>query len=259
MLTQCAVSLLLICYIKPWEEWMNKIQYVPFQPVSCLNSNAGANVNKCLSFWIHICTSGCACATMSCCGSDLFGCRGNILSEAGLQSRRKAQRRGLCVGECRHHMHSNSSMRCLVFPDRICLRVLYLSRPARMFSAWIMSFTVFLLSSRALANSELKAWKYSHHSLNASHTSLLLGATCKKYDQVFALEHYAPTTFLLIILTWVISFLSTFITVMDLLKGSACVPYFYCIKMSYLHDDTEAVNQQTKSYIVLFKIQLPIS
>lgn len=147
------------CYIKPWEEWMNKIQYVPFQPVSCLNSNLGVNVNKCLSFLIHICTSGCACATMSCCGSDLLGCRGNSLSEAGLQSRRKAQRCGLCVGERRHHMHSNSSMRCLVFPDRICLRVLYLSRPARMFSAWMMSFTVFLLSSRALANSELKAWK----------------------------------------------------------------------------------------------------
>lgn len=60
-----------------------------------------------------------------------------------------------------HHMHSNSSMRCLVFPDRICRRVLYLSRPAFMFSAWIMSFTVFLVSSRALANSELKAWKHS--------------------------------------------------------------------------------------------------
>lgn len=55
------------------------------------------------------------------------------------------------------HMHSNSSMRCLVFPERICRRVLYLSRPAFMFSAWIMSLTVFLVSSRALASSELRA------------------------------------------------------------------------------------------------------
>lgn len=74
---------------------------------------------------------------------------------------------GFCVGECRHHMHSNSSIRCLVFPDRICLRVLYLSRPARMLSAWMMSFAVFLLSSRALASSELKAWKegYKYYKL----------------------------------------------------------------------------------------------
>lgn len=79
---------------------------------------------------------------------------------------------GFCNSECRHHIHSNSSMRCLVFPDRICLRVLYLSRPAFMFSAWIMSFTVFLLSSRALANSELKAWKHSHHSINTYLTLL---------------------------------------------------------------------------------------
>ncbi|TNN79231.1 hypothetical protein EYF80_010475 [Liparis tanakae] len=65
---------------------------------------------------------------------------------------------GFGVGRRRLHMHSNSSMRCLVFPDRICRRVLYLSRPAFMFSAWIMSFTVFLLSSRAMASSELRAW-----------------------------------------------------------------------------------------------------
>lgn len=57
------------------------------------------------------------------------------------------------------HMHSNSSIRCLVLPERICLRVLYLSRPARTFSAWRMSLAVFLLSSRAFANSELKTWK----------------------------------------------------------------------------------------------------
>lgn len=81
---------------------------------------------------------------------------------------------GFCIGECMHHMHSNSSMRCLVFPDRICLRVLYLSRPARMFSAWMTSFTVFLLSSRALANSELKAWKHKDHTVDMSHTTALL-------------------------------------------------------------------------------------
>lgn len=58
-----------------------------------------------------------------------------------------------------HHMHSNSSIRCLVLPDRICRKVLYLSRPARTFSAWMMSFCVRFVSSRALASSELRAWR----------------------------------------------------------------------------------------------------
>lgn len=56
-----------------------------------------------------------------------------------------------------HYMDSNSSMRCLVLPCRIWRRVLYLSRPSRMFSAWIMSLVVFLDSSRALASSEVRA------------------------------------------------------------------------------------------------------
>lgn len=57
------------------------------------------------------------------------------------------------------HMDSNSSMRCLVFPCRICRKVLYLSLPNLTFSAWIRSFGVFLLSSRASASSELRAYK----------------------------------------------------------------------------------------------------
>lgn len=56
------------------------------------------------------------------------------------------------------YMDSNSSMRCLVFPCRIWRRVLYLSRPRRMFSAWIMSLAVFLVSSRAFASSEERAF-----------------------------------------------------------------------------------------------------
>ncbi len=57
------------------------------------------------------------------------------------------------------HMDSNSSMRCLVLPWRIWRRVLYLSRPAFTFSAWIRSLGVFLLSSTAPANSVLRNWK----------------------------------------------------------------------------------------------------
>lgn len=62
------------------------------------------------------------------------------------------------------HIASNSSIRCFVLPCRICRRVLYLSRPALTFSAWRTSFCVFLVSSLAWANSELKAcWiKYLH-------------------------------------------------------------------------------------------------
>lgn len=63
-----------------------------------------------------------------------------------------------CPPSVRVHMDSNSSMRCLVLPWRICRRVLYLSRPALTFSACSMSFCVFLVSSRASANSELRAW-----------------------------------------------------------------------------------------------------
>lgn len=57
------------------------------------------------------------------------------------------------------HMDSNSSMRCLVFPCRICRKVLYLSLPNLTFSAWIRSFAVFLLSSQVSASSELRACK----------------------------------------------------------------------------------------------------
>lgn len=125
-------------------------------------------------FQIHVCTLCCACAARSCCGSDLFAYREKQLEwgRTVVQAERPSCL-GFCMGERLHHMHSNSSMRCLVFPDRICLRVLYLSRPAFMFSAWIMSFTVFLVSSRALASSELKAWKCIDHSINTPKKILL--------------------------------------------------------------------------------------
>lgn len=57
------------------------------------------------------------------------------------------------------HMDSNSSIRCLVLPWRIWRRVLYLSRPAFTFSAWIRSLGVLLLSSTASASSLLRNWK----------------------------------------------------------------------------------------------------
>lgn len=55
------------------EECANKIQYVPFQPVTCLNSKLGMITNG--IFQIHICTLCCACADASCRGPDLFGYR----------------------------------------------------------------------------------------------------------------------------------------------------------------------------------------
>lgn len=63
-----------------------------------------------------------------------------------------------CMQNNSSHMASNSSIRCLVLPCRICRRVLYLSRPALTFSAWRTSFCVFLVSSLAWANSELSAY-----------------------------------------------------------------------------------------------------
>lgn len=66
------------------EECTNKIQYVPFQPVTCLNSKLGMITNE--VFQIHICTLCCACVTTSCLQSDLFGCRGASWSEAGLRT-----------------------------------------------------------------------------------------------------------------------------------------------------------------------------
>lgn len=72
--------------------------------------------------------------------------------------------RGTYMQNNSSHIASNSSIRCFVLPCRICRRVLYLSRPALTFSAWRTSFCVFLVSSLAWANSELKAcWiKYLH-------------------------------------------------------------------------------------------------
>ena len=58
------------------------------------------------------------------------------------------------------HMDSNSSTRRLVLPWRICLRVLYLSRPCLTFSAWSSSFFVVTASSRrSLPRSAFSIWK----------------------------------------------------------------------------------------------------
>lgn len=66
-----------------------KTQYVPFQPVTCLDSMLGMITNGVLSGpYLYIC--GRACATVSRCTSNIFGCRGNSVGEAGLQSRRRS-------------------------------------------------------------------------------------------------------------------------------------------------------------------------
>jgi len=134
----------------------NKIQFVPFHPVTCLNTKLGMITNG--VFQIHVYIVLCLCnhamwwiRFIWVQRKQLVWCRPAVQAE-------RPSWGGFGVGSRRLHMHSNSSMRCLVFPDRICRRVLYLSRPAFMFSAWIMSFAVFLLSSRATASSELKAW-----------------------------------------------------------------------------------------------------
>lgn len=60
-----------------------KVQYVPFQPVTCLDSMLGMITNGLLwGPYLYIC--GHACATVSRCTLDLFGCRGNNVREAGL-------------------------------------------------------------------------------------------------------------------------------------------------------------------------------
>lgn len=165
LLGQCdmkrGVSPLLICYINPLRGMYYQNTVCPFSTSDLSKFKFKIKTNG--IFQIHI----------------LKLCRLSWIGLVWIQRRQLEWGRttvqaawpssvGLSVGECTHHMHSNSSIRCLVFPDRICLRVLYLSRPAFMFSAWIMSFTVFLLSSRALANSELKACKHGPHDNNVT-------------------------------------------------------------------------------------------
>lgn len=55
------------------------------------------------------------------------------------------------------YMFSNWSTRRLVLPLRISRRVLYLSRPWRTFSRWILSLAVSMVSSRERARSCLRA------------------------------------------------------------------------------------------------------
>lgn len=74
---------------------------------------------------------------------------------------------------------SNSSILCLVLPWRICRRVLYLSRPARMFSVCNRSFWVFLVSSRAWDNSEVRACKED----NVSDLVMLLWSVTEESDK----------------------------------------------------------------------------
>lgn len=77
-----------------------KTQYVPFQPVTCLDSMLGMITNGLLSGpYLYIC--GRACATVSRCTSNIFGCRGNSVGEAGLQSITCTQTRRCAVWCCR--------------------------------------------------------------------------------------------------------------------------------------------------------------
>lgn len=82
-----------------------KIQYVPFQPVTCLDSMLGMITNGLLSGpYLYIC--GRACASVSRCTLDLFGCRGNSVREAGLQSRRRSP------GPCARRASARPAITC---------------------------------------------------------------------------------------------------------------------------------------------------
>ncbi len=74
---------------------------------------------------------------------------------------------------------SNSSILCLVLPWRICRRVLYLSRPTRTFSVCNRSFCVFLVSSRAWDNSEVRACKED----NISDLVMILWSVTEESDK----------------------------------------------------------------------------
>ncbi|KAI1240884.1 hypothetical protein IHE44_0009332 [Lamprotornis superbus] len=84
---------------------------------------------------------------------------------------------GAILSSSKHlYIASNSSILCLVLPCRICRSVLYLSRPWRMFSEWMMSFWVILLLCRAWASSSVSACnmknnKYRTDCFNSSASS----------------------------------------------------------------------------------------
>lgn len=86
---------------------------------------------------------------------------------------------------------SNSSILCLVLPCLICRRVLYLSRPARTFSLWRRSFWVFLVSSRAWASSEVKAWGRRRRRDMTWDTTLNDSVSAHSYFGCFALWRFS--------------------------------------------------------------------
>ncbi len=63
------------------------------------------------------------------------------------------------------YIASNMSTRCLVLPCRICLRVLYLSRPWATLPSCSLSFFVTRVWSLEAANSALRVWKYTNTTL----------------------------------------------------------------------------------------------
>lgn len=91
-----------------------KIQYVPFQPVTCLDSMLGMITNGLLwGPYLYIC--GRACATVSRHTLDLFGCRGNSVREAGLQSRRRSPAAWARRGCARTGITCTQTRRCAVW------------------------------------------------------------------------------------------------------------------------------------------------
>ena len=81
------------------------------------------------------------------------------------------------------YMFSNWSTRRFVLPFRISRSVLYLSRPWRTFSRWILSLTVSIVSSRECAKSCFNAYKNNN-------------------NQEFSLNFFVVITRWLITLSW---------------------------------------------------------
>lgn len=87
------------------------------------------------------------------------------------------------------HIASNMSTRCLVFPWRICFRVLYLSRPATTFWRWIWSVRVTCCSTLVAASSfdsicSIGQWGQSKSSKLASRCCLFALKVHKKGTNV---------------------------------------------------------------------------
>ena len=94
--------------------------------------------------WQHL-ASRCGMSTLECLNCDGDGWR-------------EVRAIGRMSGRARY-IDSNWSTRCLVLPWRICLSVLYLSRPWATFCSWRRSLRVTRVSSLFVLSSSFSDWK----------------------------------------------------------------------------------------------------